>query len=139
MSADFPTVGTLQRVKGREFAEGVVMLWITYLNSMLSLNNPMNDDQVELCSIEIVEQYYTLKFSDLVLISRRILNGVYGKLYERWDQPTLMNIFQKYFNERCVVAEEQSIRDHQDHKSHDEFNLSSNIQRRVQRGSKKFK
>lgn len=138
MNSDFPTVGTLQRVKGREFAEGVVMLWITYLNTMLSLNNPMNDDQVELCSIEIVEQYYMLKFSDLVLLSRRILNGGYGKLYERWDQPTLMSIFEKYFDERCVLAEEQSIREHRDHKSNDEFNLSSNIQRRVQ-GSKKFK
>ncbi len=124
-----PTLGTLQREKSKDFAVGLTMGWLVYLNDILNLNKPMTEDQIELCAIEVNDTYYTLKMSDLTFLFKKIISGAYGEFYESLTIPKVLSFFREYFEERCLLAEEQSYRHHADLKSHTEFNYSTNLRR----------
>lgn len=129
LNAPAPTLGTLQREKTKDFAIGLTMGWLVYLNDILNLNKPMTEDQIELCAIEINETYYSLKISDLTFLFKKIISGTYGEFYESLTIPKVLSFFREYFEERCQLAEQQSQRTHSDIKSHAEFNYSKNIKR----------
>ena len=135
MNADAPTLGTFKREQGKEFTEGLVMLWLVHLNSILNLNKPMSDEQIEMCAIDIVNEFYALKVSDLAFLFKRIYSGVYGEFYESLSIPKVMTFFRDYFNERCDVAENKSISDHKHFTSDQTFNLSKNVRRILAEGS----
>lgn len=138
INAPAPTLGTLQREKSNDFAIGLTMGWLVYLNDILNLNKPMTEDQIELCAIEVNETYYTLKISDLTFLFKKIISGSYGEFYESLTIPKVLSFFREYFEERCQLAEQQSLRNHNDDKSHSEFNYSKNI-KRVLTGSTRYK
>lgn len=129
MNTTAPTLGTLHREKSKDFAIGLTMGWLVYLNDILNLNKPMTEDQIELCAIEIVETYYTLKMSDLTFLFKKIISGAYGEFYESLSIPKVLSFFRHYFEERCTLAEHQSQRHHDDFASRSEFNYSRNLQR----------
>jgi len=129
MNAPAPTLGTFYREKSKDFAIGLVMGWLVYLNDILNLNKPMTEDQIELCAIEIVETYYALRMSDLTFLFRKIISGAYGEFYESLTISKVLSFFRNYFEERCTYAELQSQRHHKDFASRSEFNCSKNLQR----------
>lgn len=135
MNAKAPTIGTFHREKGRSFTEGLIMGWLVYLNDVLNLNKPMTEDQIEMCAIEVVNEYYTLKISDLTLLFRRIISGSYGEFYESLSIPKVLSFFRMYFEERCNMAMEQTQRDHGDFMSDEVFNYSKNV-KRIIKGAK---
>jgi hypothetical protein len=135
INADAPTLGTFKREQGKEFTEGLVMAWLMHLNSILNLNKPMSEDQIEMCAIDIVNEFYALKMSDLSFLFKRIYSGVYGEFYESLSIPKVLSFFRDYFEERCSYAEQQSIRNHNDFSSDDTFNYSKNIKRILQNTS----
>lgn len=137
LNAPAPTLGTLQREKTKDFAIGLTMGWLVYLNDILNLNKPMTEDQIELCAIEINETYYSLKISDLTFLFKKIISGTYGEFYESLTIPKVLSFFREYFEERCQLAEQQSQRIHCDTKSHAEFNYSKNI-KRIFTGSSRY-
>ncbi|RYJ44561.1 hypothetical protein [Flavobacterium beibuense] len=137
LNAPAPTLGTLQREKTKDFAIGLTMGWLVYLNDILNLNKPMTEDQIELCAIEINETYYSLKISDLTFLFKKIISGTYGEFYESLTIPKVLSFFREYFEERCQLAEQQSQRTHSDTKSHAEFNYSKNI-KRIFTGSSRY-
>lgn len=124
-----PTIGTFQREKGRNFTEGLLMGWLVYLNDILNLNKPMTEDQIEMCAIEIVNEYYALKVSDLTLLFKRIISGSYGEFYESLSIPKVLSFFREYFEERCNLGESLSQAEHNDFSSDETFNISKNIKR----------
>ncbi len=111
-----PSIGALQRDNGKKFTQGLVNVWLIYLNEMLNLNKPMSESQVKLCSGMILDEFYALKISDLTILFKRIISGEYGEFYERLSIDKVMSFFRKYFNERCVQAEETNYRKHQEYK-----------------------
>jgi hypothetical protein len=129
INADAPTLGTFKREQGIEFTEGLIMAWLMHLNNILNLNKPMSDEQIEMCAIDIVNEFYALKMSDLSFLFKRIYSGVYGEFYESISIPKVLSFFREYFNERCDFAEQQSIRNHNNVKSDDTFNYSKNVRR----------
>ena len=135
MITESPTIGTFQREKGKGFTEGLIMMWLVYLNDLLNLNKPMTEDQIEMCATEITNEYYALKFSDLTLLYKRIISGSYGEFYESLSIPKVLSFFRQYFEERCDIAYDQSLRDHKNMASEDTFSFSKNI-KRVLRGDK---
>lgn len=137
MNAPAPTLGTIQREKSRNFTIGLVMGWLVYLNDILNLNKPMSEDQIELCAIEITDEFYSLKISDLTFLFRRIIAGQYGEFYESLSISKVLTFFRNYFDERCLLAEKQTIRHHADFASRDEFNYSRNFERIWTKKSKK--
>jgi hypothetical protein len=137
MNAPAPTLGTLHREKGREFTIGLIMGWLVYLNDILNLNKPMTEDQIELCATEITDGYYALKMSDLTYLFRKIIAGTYGEFYESLTISKVLSFFRDYFEQRLIAAEQQTIREHRDVASRDEFNYSQNLRRIFEGKSRK--
>ena len=137
ITAPAPTLGTLQREKSKDFAIGLTMGWLVYLNDILNLNKPMTEDQIELCAIEVNETYFSLKMSDLTFLFKKIISGAYGEFYESLTIPKVLSFFREYFEERCLMAEELTLRHHADTKSRDEFNCSRNLRRIFEGRSRK--
>lgn len=98
----------------------------------------MTEDQLEMCATEIVNDYYGLKITDMTLLFKRIIAGSYGEFYESLSIPKVLSFFKSYFEERCNTAEEMSERVHNDLKSRDMFNISSNVKRIIVTNSKGF-
>ena len=138
MNANAPTIAAFNREMGNPFTEGLIMAWLAYLNGMLNLRRPMTDDQIEMCAVSITEEFSALKISDLTLLVKKITNGECGEFYESLSPAKVLTFFREYFDERCSIAEEQSLRAHNDLKSHTEFNFSTSVQRIYERTSKGF-
>ena len=124
-----PTIALLKKEKGEDFTRALVMAWIVYLNKLLDLKNPMNEEQIELCAESILSDFKALKISDLTFVFKGITSGKYGKFYERFSISDILSIFNEYFDERCNVAEQETLRVHNDLKSDMTFSDSKNIKR----------
>lgn len=116
MDSKAPSIGALQRENGLKFTQGLINVWLIYLNEMLNLNKPMSETQVKLCSSMILDEFYALKISDLTILFKRIISGQYGEFYERLSIDKVMTFFRQYFEERCKLAEENNNRKHQEYK-----------------------
>lgn len=138
MNADAPTLGSIKRERGKPYTEGFIMAWLAYLNGMLNLRKPMTDEQIEYCAVTITDEFYALKISDLTLIVKKVTSGQYGEFYESISPAKVLTFFREYFEERCNLAEEQSIREHKDRGSDDTFNFSSNIERIITTNTQGF-
>lgn len=108
-----PSIGNFQNQQGRQFTEGLITFWLLYLNKVLNLNKPMSEEQINLCSSMIVEEFYMLKVSDLTLLFKRIISGQYGEFYERLSIDKVLTFFREYLEERYIQAGEASQRDHE--------------------------
>ena len=108
-----PSIASFQREQGRKFTEGLVTVWLMYLNNILNLNKPMSEEQINLCSNMVVEEFYMLKVSDLTLLFKRIVSGQYGEFYERLSIDKVLTFFREYLEERYTLAGEASQRDHE--------------------------
>lgn len=124
-----PTISSIKRETGEKFTFGLIQIWIVYLNKVLDLKNPMNEEQIDLCTETILSEFYALKVTDLTFVFKRIISGYYGKFYERLSISDILRIFNEYFNERCNIAEQESLRVHNDIKSDQTFAESKNIKR----------
>lgn len=124
-----PTLSALKKDTGTEFTHSFIILWLVYLNKLLDLKNPMNEEQLELCAESILSEFYALKISDLTFVFKEIVSGKHGKFYERLSISDILSIFTNYFNERCDVAESETLRQHNDLKSDMTFATSKNIKR----------
>lgn len=126
-----PSIGNLQRTNGKDFITGLLMAWLVYVNKILNLKNPMSEEQIELCSKTIIDDYYGLKISDITLIFKKLISGQYGKFYERLSISDILSVFENYFNERCMEAEKEQLRKHDDFNSNDReaFDVSKNLRR----------
>jgi hypothetical protein len=124
-----PTLASIKKEKGQEITNSLIILWLLYLNKLLDLKNPMNEEQIDLCAETILTDFYALKISDLTFIFKEIVSGKHGKFYERLAISDILNIFTNYFNERCEVAEQETLRLHNDIKSDMTFSESKNIKR----------
>lgn len=129
MNSKAITIGTLHRERGRNFTEGLVMGWLVYLNDLLNLNKPMSDDQIEMCAVEVVNEYYSLKFSDLTLLFKKIISGQYGEFYEAISIPKVLSWFREYYEERLELAAGQTQQKHNDFNSNETFAISKNVKR----------
>jgi len=113
MSSNAPSVASFQREHGRQFTEGLITFWLLYLNKVLNLNKPMSEEQINLCSSMVVEEFYMLKVSDLTLLFKRIISGQYGEFYERLSIDKILTFFRTYLEERYTLAGEASARKHE--------------------------
>ncbi len=73
----------------------------------------MSEEQINLCSGMVVEEFYMLKISDLTLLFKRIISGQYGEFYERLSIDKILTFFRTYLEERYTLAEEASAREHE--------------------------
>jgi hypothetical protein len=113
------SLGKIQREQSKKFTEGLVLVWLMYLNEILNLNKPMSEEQMKLAAVLICEEFYMLKMSDLTLLFKRIISGQYGDFYERLSINKVLTFFRNYLEERFEIAIDQSSRDHRDVKQNE--------------------
>ena len=113
------SLGKIQREQSKKFTEGLVLVWLMYLNEILNLNKPMSEEQMKLAAVLICEEFYMLKMSDLTLLFKRIISGQYGEFYERISINKVLTFFRNYLEERFEIAIDQSSRDHRDVKQNE--------------------
>lgn len=114
LNSKAPSIASFQREQGREFTEGLITFWLLYLNNILNLNKPMSEEQINLCSSMVVEEFYMLKVSDLTLLFKRIVSGQYGEFYERLSIDKVLTFFREYLEERFDLAKDASLRNHEE-------------------------
>ena len=119
MNSKSQSLGKIQREHSREFSEGIIKMWLLYLNKILNLNKPMSDEQIKLAAVLICEEFYMLKMSDLSLLFKRIISGQYGEFYERLSIDKVLTFFRNYLEERFEIAIDQSSRDHRNVKQNE--------------------
>jgi|TARA_R110002110_G_scaffold411655_1_gene636352 hypothetical protein len=119
MNSKSQSLGKIQREQSVEFSEGIIKMWLLYLNKILNLNKPMSDEQIKLAAVLICEEFYMLKMSDLSLLFKRIISGQYGEFYERLSIDKVLTFFRNYLEERFEIAIDQSSRDHRDVKQNE--------------------
>lgn len=98
------TLGSMIREQGQEFSEGVLQAWILFLNESLNVKRQMSDQQIEMSSEMILEEYGSLRFADLTVLFKSIIKGDYGSFYESLSIDKLMGFFKDYFDKRCEVS-----------------------------------
>ena len=113
------SLGKIQREQSKKFTEGLVLVWLMYLNEILNLNKPMSEEQMKLAATLICEEFYMLKMSDLTLLFKRIISGQYGEFYERISINKVLTFFRNYLEERFEIAIDQSSRNHRDVKQNE--------------------
>ena len=113
------SLGKIQREQSKKFTEGLVLVWLMYLNEILNLNKPMSEEQMKLAAVLICEEFYMLKMSDLTLLFKRIISGQYGEFYERISINKVLTFFRNYLEERFEIAIDQSSRNHRDVKQNE--------------------
>lgn len=133
ISSKAPSIASFQREHGRQFTEGLVTFWLLYLNKILNLNKPMSEEQINLCSGMVVEEFYMLKVSDLTLLFKRIISGQYGEFYERLSIDKILTFFRAYLEERFELAESNSIRNHNEENKKTESTISDGWKRRAKK------
>ena len=74
----------------------------------------MSEEQINLCSNMVVEEFYMLKVSDLTLLFKRIVSGQYGEFYERLSIDKVLTFFREYLEERFDLAKDASLRNHEE-------------------------
>ena len=114
LNSKAPSIASFQRQQGRQFTEGLITFWLLYLNNILNLNKPMSEEQINLCSNMVVEEFYMLKVSDLTLLFKRIVSGQYGEFYERLSIDKVLTFFREYLEERFDLAKDASLRNHEE-------------------------
>lgn len=119
--ADSLTLNKMIRENGADFTEGVLQGWILYLNEMLNLKRPMTEEQIELSTDLIFEEYGSLKFTDLSLLFKKIISGKFGGFYESLSIDKLLTFFQDYFDQRLEANAENSKLIHETQKQNEKL------------------
>ena len=103
------TMNAVSREAGPKMIEAILIGWLIHLNQLLDLKKPMTEQQIEYATHMILDEYGSLKFSDLSLLFGQIIKGQYGSFYESLGIDKIMKIFQEYFDKRCEVGMNRSI------------------------------
>lgn len=112
ISLKLPSIIKLKKTIGEEKMESFIKLWLIDLNNILDLRRPLRENQIDLISFYIVNDYGNLTLSDIHLIFTRAKTGFYGELYESLNMPKVLGWFRDYFEERLLTAGEMSRREH---------------------------
>ena len=115
------SLGKIQREQSKEFSEGIIKMWLLYLNKILNLKNPMSDAQIKLAASLICEEFYMLKMADITLIFKRAISGKYGEFYERLSIDKVLTFFRTYLEERFEVVLSDREREHREFKYNDKI------------------
>ena len=121
INSNMHSIGRIQREESKKFTQGLIIIWLMYLNKMLNLNKSMSEAQLKLAASLICEDFYMLKMSDLTLMFKRIISGQYGEFFERLSIDKVLTFFRKYREERFEIAINQSERAHINNKQNEKL------------------
>lgn len=111
LNSNLPTLGEINRRFGFDFTQAYIEGWIINLREFINVGKKMTDQQTQDTAILILDNYSSLKISDINLIFKRAKLGKFGGLYDRLDGQLILSWFEQYFNERCEAAANISMRE----------------------------
>lgn len=118
-NSGMPSLISLERSVGREHVIRVIVLNLIFLQNMINVKTKLTEQQMLLLCEDILDTYplNTINFADVNLIFQRVRRGEYGELYESISIDKVFQWFVRYFDERCGMAEEESINEHDKNKN----------------------
>jgi hypothetical protein len=132
-----PTIGTVKKVYGDDFAQAYIETWIVNISEFVNIGKNMNENQIYETAQMILDSYPYFTLADINLIFKKAKKGDFGQIYDRLDGQIIFSWFTKYNQLRCLEAEEQSINQanyfkERDNRPHDRDTMSiSNIKSRL--------
>ena len=111
LEANTPSIALIKRYNGEDLTTAFIELHLVTLISMINVTRPLNEFQVKEISRMIVAKYWNLTISDINLLFDRVKLG-YFKIFETLSVHVILGWFKIYFDERCSVAENRSLRNH---------------------------
>lgn len=102
----------LSKTYGDDKCEKYIKIWLIDLNISLTVNNPLNETQIDFIAFQVMNHYRDLTLSDINLIFTRAKSGYYGKVYENISPDKVLIWFADYFSERLEVCAEISRNKH---------------------------
>lgn len=109
LKSDSPTIGDIKRTYGNDFVQAYLEGWIVNLREFVNLRGEMSDAQANITAGMIVQEFPHVNIADINLIFKNAKMGRFGEFYGRLDGQMILSWFDKYFNDRCNTAAEQSI------------------------------
>jgi hypothetical protein len=109
LQAGTPSIAKIKKTYGEDFIQAYIEGWIVNLREFLNIGRKMTDEQTQETAMMIVDEYYNLTIADINIIFKRAKLGQWGQIYDRLDGQIILSWFDKYFQERCRVAADESI------------------------------
>jgi hypothetical protein len=113
--------------KDKTLTENILKLMIAKTARSFNLTRNIEPAQIVDLVTDLKQDFYFLKLSEVFFVLKEARMGKMGKLYERIDQPTIITWFYEYVDKRMEIAEEESLRQHDQHtymekdRSYDKF------------------
>ena len=106
--AQSSSFGTLAR---RDEIKTKAMLKIMFIrfSNFVNVKNPLTEEHIDFLADTIVGNYKWLTIADLCFILKQAKMGKYGNLYERLSPMQIFHWIDEHFENRCNIAEQQSI------------------------------
>lgn len=94
------SLNTIKRVNGLQFLETVLSLMIVEFQNNFNLIRPISSDQAADLAVELINDYSLYKLEDFIAFFQLAKKGVYGKILDRLDPATILQMFVLYDNHR---------------------------------------
>lgn len=106
-----PTLATLNKTYGNSSSIQLLMVYLSYVNEISFFSSRMSVQQIEFTATAIVQEFYYLKVSEIMLFLNGLITGAYGSFY-----PTPVDIltllrerFTPYRNAAYAKREEEEL------------------------------
>lgn len=106
-----PTLATLNKTYGNSSSIQLLMVHLSYVNEISFFSSRMSVQQIEFTATAIVQEFYYLKVSEIMLFLNGLMTGTYGSFY-----PTPVDIltllrerFTPYRNAAYAKHEEEEL------------------------------
>lgn len=112
LQAKTPSLSLIKKYNGEHLLTAFVELHLASLALMINVARPLNEHQIKEIARLVVQKYWALTISDLNILFDRVKMGHF-KIYETLSVHGVLSWFSEYFEERCLVAESNSIMNHE--------------------------
>lgn len=118
-NSGMPSLARLEKEVGREYVIRAIIVNLIFLQNAINVKTKLNEQQMLLLCNDILDTYpmNNINFADVNIVFTRARRGEYGELYESLSIDKVYQWFSKYFEERCGMAEEESINEHDKNKN----------------------
>lgn len=119
LQAKTPSLSLIKKHNGEQLLTAFIELHLASLASMINVTRQLNEHQIKEIARLVVQKYWALTISDLNILFDRVKMGHF-KIFETLSVHVVLSWFSDYFEERCLVAENNSIMRHESVKYREE-------------------
>lgn len=104
-----PTFAALSR-NNKDKTINLLKLMIIAFDRFVNVRNSLSEDHIDFIVSTILSRYKWMTTADLCYVLGEAKMGKYGNLYERLSPMQIFSWIDNYFEQRCSIAENNSIR-----------------------------